>query len=186
LPLDGLESERQVGNDAVEQAVCVVCAGKFFKHETNKIDLCCFAHKDLLRPCIRHPHQHLVEDTMVVYNAGVCFEEDHVLGRVCRLCQSALNQKKTPPLALANNLWLGDIPAELSMLTLPEHLLVARYYPAVYVVKLYPKKKGARYWDPVVLNSGLHGNVSTFRTNTQDVASMVEGNILPHLLFCRL
>ncbi|KAI5984253.1 hypothetical protein EDC04DRAFT_2515323, partial [Pisolithus marmoratus] len=71
------------------------------------------------------------------------------------------------------------VPDELSMLTLPERLLVARYYPTAYIVKLYPRQLGSSGWSSEAVNSGIHGNVSTYRLNTQDITSMVEGNFLP-------
>ncbi|KAF8257051.1 hypothetical protein EI94DRAFT_1709707 [Lactarius quietus] len=57
-----------------------------------------------------------------------------------------LYKEKTPALPLANGMWIGDIPLELKVLTLPERILVAHFFPAVYIVKLYPKKRGARNW----------------------------------------
>lgn len=63
-------------------------------------------------------------------------------------------------MALANNMWVSEIPVELSILSLPEQVLVARYYPGAYIVKLFPKKKGAHNWDQAMMNSGLRGNVS--------------------------
>lgn len=50
---------------------------------------------------------------------------------------------------------MGDIPVQLVVLTLPERILVARYFPAAYIVKMYPKKKGACFWDKKTMNSGL-------------------------------
>lgn len=70
------------------------------------------------------------------------------------------------------------------MLTLPERILVARYYPAGYVVKLFPKRCGASQWDESTLNSGLRGNMSSYWLNTQDVEAMVEGHLLPPTLRC--
>ncbi|KAJ7446255.1 ATP-dependent DNA helicase PIF1 [Mycena galericulata] len=72
-------------------------------------------------------------------------------------------------------MWIGQQPFELKILTLPERLLIALYFPAVYVVKLYPKVKGARFWDKRTVNSGLKGNVSTYRLNSSDIADIVAG-----------
>ena len=73
------------------------------------------------------------------------------------------------------------MPLELKILTLPERILVSRYFPAAYIVKLYPKKKGARVWsEEAGLHSGLQGNVSTYHLNTSDVASMTgDGRTMP-------
>ena len=71
----------------------------------------------------------------------------------------------------------GDIPLELKVLTLPERVLVARYFPAAYIVKLYPKKKGARNWTSSGLHSSLRGNVSTYRLNTNQIAHLASSHI---------
>ncbi|KAF8262739.1 hypothetical protein EI94DRAFT_1600947, partial [Lactarius quietus] len=84
-----------------------------------------------------------------------------------------------PPLALANGMWIGDVPLELKMLTLPERVLIARHFPAAYIVKLYPKKKGARHWPAANMQSGLPGNVSTYHLNTNNIAHMVAPDVMP-------
>ncbi|KAG1778009.1 hypothetical protein EV702DRAFT_1196809 [Suillus placidus] len=116
---------------------------------------------------------------MLLYDQAVENKDDGQYGHLCRSCLDEVNANKTPVLALANNLWAGDVPDELAMLTLPERILVAPSYPAAYIVKLYPKKRGAVHWDTAGLNSGLRGNVSTYRLNTMAIVAMVEGNLLP-------
>ena len=49
-----------------------------------------------------------------------------------------MSQAKIPPLALANSMWISDVPLPLKILSLLEHILVARFFPAAYIVKLYP------------------------------------------------
>ncbi|KAF8268870.1 hypothetical protein EI94DRAFT_1799915 [Lactarius quietus] len=81
-------------------------------------------------------------------------------------------------MSLANGMWIGDIPLELKVLTLPERVLVAQFFPAAYIVKLYPKKKGARNWASG-LHSALRGNVSTYRLNTDQIAHLTSSHIMP-------
>ena len=45
---------------------------------------------------------------------------------VCCECVSFLKKKVMPPMALANGLWVGNAPKELSELTFVERLLIAR------------------------------------------------------------
>ena len=45
---------------------------------------------------------------------------------VCHECVSFLEKKVMPPMALANGLWVGNVPKELSDLTFVERLLVSR------------------------------------------------------------
>jgi hypothetical protein len=80
---------------------------------------------------------------------------------------------------LANNMWLGAVPFVLAVLTLPERVLVARHYPAAYIVKLYPKMKGARSWNREMLQSGLRGNVSTYRLHSQGITDMFASHAMP-------
>ncbi len=76
-------------------------------------------------------------------------------------------------------MWIGDVPLELQILTLPERILIARYFPAIYIIKLYPKKKGACTWASANLHSGLRGNVSTYHLNTDDIAKMTCDQVMP-------
>ncbi|KAG1776521.1 hypothetical protein EV702DRAFT_1198218 [Suillus placidus] len=135
-------------------------------------------HKDVLKLYVSHHSQCLV-DGMLLYNASIKTQENYQHGFFCDSCLDDIKSNKTPVQSLANNLWVGDILDELAMLILPERILVALSYPAAYIVKLYPKKCGAIHWDVAGLNSGLRGNVSTYRLNTSAITAMVQGNLLP-------
>ena len=71
-------------------------------------------------------------------------------------------------------MWIGEVPFELASLSIPEQILIARHYPVAYIVKMYPKRKGARS-----LNSGIRGNVSTYRLDVGEIADMVGDSIMP-------
>ncbi|KAJ3964043.1 hypothetical protein EV361DRAFT_763453, partial [Lentinula raphanica] len=96
----------------------------------------------------------------------------------CQDCMTALQSKATgpPPLALANNNWVGDIPLVLARLTLPEQLLIAHYHPRVYVFKLYPKHGSS---NPNHLQRAMKGSVSTYAQDLDAISSMIEGNLMP-------
>ncbi|KAF8076940.1 hypothetical protein FPV67DRAFT_1407730, partial [Lyophyllum atratum] len=51
---------------------------------------------------------------------------DYSCNRVCDDCRECIRQGNIPPLALANGLWLGNVPDVLPRLTYMEKLLVAR------------------------------------------------------------
>ncbi|KAF8263714.1 hypothetical protein EI94DRAFT_1595924 [Lactarius quietus] len=38
---------------------------------------------------------------------------------ICTSCSTDLQHNKMPPLSLANGMWVGEIPLELRILTLP-------------------------------------------------------------------
>jgi hypothetical protein len=54
---------------------------------------------------------------------------------ICFECLKAL----LPKLVLVNNLWIGDVPSVLSVLTIPEQLLIACHFPRCYIFKLFPR-----------------------------------------------
>ena len=56
--------------------------------------------------------------------------------RVCFTCIESLDKKKMPTLALANGLWIGEIPDELQGLTYAEQLLIARVRHNRCIVKV--------------------------------------------------
>ena len=51
---------------------------------------------------------------------------DEQCDSMCRECYKYLKKNQTPPLALANNLWIGHVPVQLQGLTYAERLLIAR------------------------------------------------------------
>ena len=100
-------------------------------------------------------------------NAWICFE-----------CLRALERHMMPKFALANNLWIGNIPSILSALTIPEQLLIARHYPRCYIFKLFPRDYDSHI-SPDQLYSVMAGNASLFEMNTQEVVEMVVGQRMP-------
>ena len=56
--------------------------------------------------------------------------------KVCPVCVDSLDKKKMPTLALANGLWIGDIPSELQDLTYAEQLLIAKVRHNRCIVKV--------------------------------------------------
>ena len=76
-------------------------------------------------------------------------------------------------------MWVGGIPRELQNLTLPERLLLSKYYPSAYIVKLFPKQKNASTWDRSQMHSGMKGNVSTYRLDPRQIAHLIDGTMFP-------
>jgi hypothetical protein len=50
---------------------------------------------------------------------------DYNCSLICDLCRASVRQGKVPELALANGLWIGDVPLELKCLNFVEKMLVA-------------------------------------------------------------
>lgn len=170
------------GNEALATGVCAICAGRFFSHKLSALSLEDLRDSGQVVPTVPHPAHILTEGMLLHHSPASIFTDENGVSfaRTCGPCSSSLQKKKTPACALANGMWIGDVPLELKVLTLPERILVARHFPAAYIVKLYPKKKGAQTWaEKDSLHCGLQGNVSTYRLNTADVAVMTGGTEMP-------
>jgi len=162
------------GNDALATAVCTscareVCAAEVVTYAPTEIP---FHHH--LHPSHPHPNHHLT-DEMLFEPAGI-----NAVGNatICNQCNYKLSRNTLPPLSLANNMWIGEIPWVLKVLSLPECLLIAKYYPVAYIVKLYPKDKRACYWKSEMA-SGLKGNVSTYRLDSEEIQDIIQGPFMP-------
>jgi hypothetical protein len=166
------------GNVALARKVCMVCAREVWARQADRWSVDDLPNGFLLVPRERHPAQ-LLTKGMLLEQATMEMDKGIMHGDVCHDCLKSLKRCKMPPLSLANDMWIGAIPTELKVLTLPERILVSRYFPAAYIVKLFPKRKGAKYWPKSGLNSGVKGNVSTYKLNTEDIADMVDTNVMP-------
>ena len=169
------------GNNALAMCVCSVCAGRFHVSEVRDVLVSHLKDKNKLAPFATHP-SHVLTDGMLLHrspNTLHTTQDGESMANVCDSCVHYLRRNKTPPLALANGMWIGDVPTVLDILTLPERILVARYFPAAYIVKLYPQQKGACRWPSQGMQSGLRGNVSTYRLNTNDIAKMSDTQTMP-------
>jgi hypothetical protein len=176
------------GNGALATGICAVCAGRFYSQGMNDMLLSKLQTDNKLVPSVAHS-AHVLTEGMLLHSRDGSIQvndEGARVARTCAPCTSSLQKKKMPAMSLANGMWIGDVPLELKILTLPERILVAHHFPAAYIVKLYPKKKGARMWaGSEGLHSGLQGNVSTYRLNMSDVANMTgDKTMLPpsHIL----
>ena len=169
------------GNDAISSGVCAVCAGRFFKRQLMEKAILELQKGDLLVPTRSQP-MHILTKGMLLYRHPDCLRDDgngSLFARVCETCWSSLVKEEMPALSLANGMWVGEIPLELKILTLPERILVGRFFPAAYIVKLFPRKKGSRLWAPDGYHSALQGNVSTYPLNTDDVSKITHDGLMP-------
>jgi hypothetical protein len=166
----------RTGNDALKTEVCASCARELEACKFMKIHIEHIPNANLLKPIVPHP-KHELFDGLLLERQGV--EQDSQVANLCQECYLDLERKKLPALALVNNMWIGQVPDCLESLTLVERLLIAKYFPTAYVVKLYPKQAGTSQWDSSQLYSGFKGTVSTYSLDPKLVQSMVEGNLLP-------
>ncbi len=165
----------RTSNATLRQGVCLVCARLLFTKDMELMSIDKIPNRHLLKPSDPHLHQVLFD--------GVLLHEDRITdeeGQVCKECLRTLEKGRLPALSLANNLWIGQIPKELAILTLPERVLVARHLPCTYLVKLYPKAENVELWAKEdSLYYGLKGNVSTHPLNSDHIAGLVSSMVFP-------
>ncbi|KAG8724916.1 hypothetical protein FRC09_012081, partial [Ceratobasidium sp. 395] len=100
---------------------------------------------------------------------------------ICKECLDDLQQPTAlpPKHSLANNTWVGEVPWQLERLTFAEHLLIARIYPRMFLIKLFPREKSQRNLPRDQVQTGLRGNVVSFELNSAAIADMLSGNLMP-------
>ncbi len=164
------------GNKALKTVPCGSCAREMNADESNEISLKDIPNSHLLIPHTEHPAHELVHGLLIYAPAlGPTKKTVHI----CNECRNQLKKNVRPRLSLSNEMWIGDVPQQLKNLTLPERLLIAKYFPSAYIVKLFPKHKNAFTWDRSQMHNGLRGNVSTYRLDPRQVASMIDGRLYP-------
>jgi hypothetical protein len=147
------------GNGALALGTCASCTRETLKTNLSYLSFSKIPNKKHLSPETPH-HSHTIYNGMLLHPAGVLNDSTACL---CSECLKSLQYNQLPMFLLANNLWIGDTPRDLSILTLPEHMLIAKYFSSAYIVKLYPKKVGTCFWDRSQMHSSLRGNVSTYQ-----------------------
>src|SRR5262245_3824007 len=166
-------------NRALQMRVCVVCARELMSREgevqwISKLR----AIKDVLAP-ERKFHAHKLYEGMLLVSEYISGSGKEAFAWICFDCMQFLENKKRPRLSLANNMWIGPVPEELSALTVPEQLLIAQNHPRCFIFKLYPKDSDHGF-HPDHLHRGMLGNVSLYKLNTGAIVEMLEGRLMPH------
>ncbi|CAF5147421.1 unnamed protein product, partial [Rotaria sp. Silwood1] len=78
----------------------------------------------------------------------------------------ALTKGIIPKFSAANNMWLGDVPAELQDLTIPEEKLISLYRHNSCVIKLH-----SPFHSTTTAQTALKGNCITFLQNVPDIVN---------------
>lgn len=169
-------------NAAVQLGICGVCAREMLRAEKGieNIPLSQIPNPHRLYPMQAHP-SHTLYNRCLLAKPSITEVNGEVHVAMCQDCKKSLEGvKNTPPMySLANNLWLGDIPWQLQLLTVPESLLISLVYPRVFVMKLFPKTRGHFGMNSETLQNGMKGNVSTYELNIDALSDMVQGKLMP-------
>ncbi|OBZ67369.1 hypothetical protein A0H81_12737 [Grifola frondosa] len=78
----------------------------------------------------------LANTTPILYRPAVRGEGHRTVMDVCEPCLDAVQRHKLPKHALANGLWLGDVPIELRCANFMERMLIARVRHNYFVAKV--------------------------------------------------
>jgi hypothetical protein len=159
-------------NKALSLQICPVCARERFAKEGETSFL--LSDPGVMEILTRNCTNTIEENRTVILRHLLDIKEGSVSCWMCFDCIRSLEQHTLPKLSLANNLSIGDVPFQLSGLTIPEQLLIARHYPRCYIFKLYPRDIDT-HLPPDQLHSGMAGNASLFELNTQEVVEMLQG-----------
>lgn len=165
----------RTSNEALATAVCMVCAREVDRTETRSMAVRDIPNAHRLRPENPCRFWDLIDGLGLHTPALVPGCEAR--GSVCSECLRELRKDLVPSVALANNMWIGAVPFDLDVLSMPEKVLIALYFPTAFIYKLYPKKKR---WNPDHLQTGYRANVSTYKLDTKEIASFISSNQLPH------
>ncbi|KAH7904852.1 hypothetical protein BJ138DRAFT_1138441 [Hygrophoropsis aurantiaca] len=110
----------------LEETGCAVCGSLARLETTKSIDILDDSMLQLLKPAMNG----LTRQTRSSSDEPICDMPGPVIdskcSRACISCVDILQRGKTPTLALANGIWLGDVPPELTDLSYVEKLLIAR------------------------------------------------------------
>ena len=176
--LDGIISHfiNATNNDTLKIVVCGSCAREISADDSEEILLENIPNRHHLIPHKPHPAHELVNGLLLHPSALGAAKKTMDL---CNGCRNHLKKNLRPSLSLSNGMWVGGIPRELQNLTLPERLLLSKYYPSAYIVKLFPKQKNASTWDRSQMHSGMKGNVSTYRLDPRQIAHLIDGTMFP-------
>jgi len=106
-----------------EEAGCAVCGQLVVMTKLIKMaDVKCSL-DPLVRIGVTRLPRNSVDDPIKEMDGPIV---DASCKHMCHECLSFLEKKVIPPMALANGLWVGNVPKELSDLTFVERLLVSR------------------------------------------------------------
>jgi hypothetical protein len=167
-------------SDSLKEGICGVCGRRLniIISELDRMPISSIPNRQRLLASMPKEGQ-LLFDGMILEPDAIYMEGQTHFTQLCIDCRKSLNSNRSvpPPLSLANGLWIGQIPIELSRLSFPESLLISHFYPRVFICKLWPKDfKGAQ---PNQLQSGLVGNVTSFDLNLQSAVKMLAGDFMP-------
>ena len=115
-----------ISNDALQMEICVVCAHKKLAREGEQTSILL---DQAVAEVLGATDDGMDRDGMTVLWNLLEVDEGSVTCWMCLDCMRALKRHMLPKLVLANNLWVGNIPPQLTLLMIPKQMLIAHHYP---------------------------------------------------------
>jgi len=118
----------------------------------------------ILGPSTSNSPSFYYENGIILYTSGL-FQQNKVdMCTICQKCHDALSKEHIPKFSVANNMWLGDVPAELQGLTIPEEKLISLYRHNSCIIKLH-----SPFHSTTTAQTALKGNCITFLQNLPNI-----------------
>lgn len=110
----------------LEEKTCFICGGRYPEAEVSFFKVTDRDHGSLLSPQSPHSEHELHCGMLLHLGAIHDFGMWDASGDACKRCCSRLADGETPPLALANGMWVGELPPQLADLGIIERLIISR------------------------------------------------------------
>src|SRR5258708_23736912 len=117
-----------MSNEALCTSICGVCAREC-KSKNCLEHLCHIPNHELLIPTTIHPHMTLMNGLLVTDDVIYNTSDMQQAITVCFQCDSDLTKNQLPLYVLMNALCIVRRPPELTLLTIPEQMLITLVYP---------------------------------------------------------
>lgn len=128
--------EAKFKKDHLCRTTCCICARTLLRSETVPLKLNPTEHVHILLPGKSHVAHQLQHGMLLHNNSDIIDAGFEVHGFACLKCNSSIASGITPPMALANAMWVGDVPPELQNLSLAERSVIARCHRVKYNISI--------------------------------------------------
>jgi len=124
---------QKMSRSFIEESGCAVCGELTPLNATSKLKSVRNLLHVLINPGVTRKERKDATSPIQEFSGPVL---DYQCNKICDQCRKAIRQNKIPRLALANNLWIGNVPDELKCLRFVEKILIARVRHTCSFVKV--------------------------------------------------
>ena len=168
----------ETSSDHLQAYVCASCSESDFNFnkieiEKSELDLSVLqvpsGHQSVMESMV-HLDVTLKSQGILIDSRGVVTSESSTLLTLCKECHSHLRRGKIPPLSMANDMVIGDVPNELCNLTIVEEAMIARCRSKCWVLQLKAENQ-----DISIPNTqrGLKGHVIIYPQRPEQLLSVL-------------